>query len=277
MGFKDVNWAYSLDLPTTQKVVLAAICQRTDDTTHTTLVGQQTVAEMVGMSVRSVHRAIGALDDLGILVRESRRGRGGYRTSDSITVNTAYVPESHLTRSQVTEGHVTESPVLHDTVSVPTCHPVHSHLTQCHDDGQSACQPEGQPEGQPVNALDLLIEPPTDEALEPKPVDRFDEFYAVWPKKKDKPAASRAWAKAIKRASPEEIIAAATAYRDNPFITTKQFIPNPATWLNGDRWADELDGPRQHHNKPASDAKIANLLDRGRHLQALEARKELTS
>ncbi len=115
MGFKDANWAYSLDLPMAQKVVLAAICQRTDDKTHTTLVGQQTVAEMIGMSVRSVHRAVGVLDDLGIITREPRRRSDGYRSSDAITINRSYTPESHVTDVHMTESHVTESPTSHDT------------------------------------------------------------------------------------------------------------------------------------------------------------------
>lgn len=80
----------------------------------------------------------------------------------------------------------------------------------------------------------------SNEVVTPLPPDRFDEFYAVWPKKVDKPAAKRAWTKAIKRESAEAIIAAAVEYRDNPHIPPRQFIRNPATWLNGDGWNDEL-------------------------------------
>lgn len=86
--------------------------------------------------------------------------------------------------------------------------------------------------------------PPSGEDDTPEPIDRFDEFYTAWPKKVDKPAARRAWVKAIKRADPDTIITAAVAYRDHPHIPPRQFIRNPATWLNGDGWNDELPPPR---------------------------------
>jgi|GEM_PF-3730617 len=94
MGFKDVDWAYGLDLPMAQKVVLVAICHRADDKTHTTIVGQKTLAAMLGGSVAKVGRAVKELEAVGVISRESRHGVGGYRTSDKTVVNKAYSTKS---------------------------------------------------------------------------------------------------------------------------------------------------------------------------------------
>lgn len=81
--------------------------------------------------------------------------------------------------------------------------------------------------------------------IEPVTVSRsFSEFWMVWPRKVAKPQAEKAWTRATKRADPEAIYSGAVAYASNPHIPEKNFIPHPATWLNGDRWNDELPGPR---------------------------------
>jgi hypothetical protein len=73
-------------------------------------------------------------------------------------------------------------------------------------------------------------------------------FWAAYPRKVDKGHARTAWAKALKRAGPDTIVTAAEAYRDDPARPLDpQYIPHPATWLNGDRWLDEprADQPRE--------------------------------
>jgi hypothetical protein len=65
-------------------------------------------------------------------------------------------------------------------------------------------------------------------------------FWDAYPRKVSKGHARAAWAKAAKRASPDAIVKAAEAYRDDPARPRDhQYIPHPATWLNGDRWLDE--------------------------------------
>jgi len=92
VGFKDTAWAYSLDLPMAQKVVLAAVCHRTDDKTHQTFVGQGTIAEMTGSGESTVRRALRGLEESGHIVREARHGNRGYRTSDLLTVQVTRLP-----------------------------------------------------------------------------------------------------------------------------------------------------------------------------------------
>ena len=70
----------------------------------------------------------------------------------------------------------------------------------------------------------------------------FDAFWSVFPAKKGKPKAREAWAKAVKRADPEAIIAAAAAYRDDPHRDAGH-TKWPQGWLNDGRWDDEPTTP----------------------------------
>ncbi len=71
----------------------------------------------------------------------------------------------------------------------------------------------------------------------------FDEFWACYPRKVAKGAARRAFAKALKIASMEEILEGVARYRQEirQKSTEPQFICHPATWLNQERWADEYE------------------------------------
>jgi biotin operon repressor len=64
----------------------------------------------------------------------------------------------------------------------------------------------------------------------------FDSFWDNYPKKVDKGAAIRAFRKAIKNQDSTVIIAGAKAYAEDPNLPEKQFIKNPATWLNAEAW-----------------------------------------
>jgi hypothetical protein len=74
-------------------------------------------------------------------------------------------------------------------------------------------------------------------ASTPSP-DRFDEFWAAYPRREAKGAARTAWAKAIKKIDPDCLITAATAYR-NYSGRSPQFTKHAASWLNQECWLDE--------------------------------------
>lgn len=80
------------------------------------------------------------------------------------------------------------------------------------------------------------------------PQPTFDDFYEIYPVKKSKDAARRAWAKAIKRADPADIVDGARRFAGDPNLPEKQFIKHPATWLNGGCWEDDPEPQRQQHS-----------------------------
>lgn len=72
--------------------------------------------------------------------------------------------------------------------------------------------------------------------------DRFDEFWDAFADKRDRENAEEAWAEAIKRASPDEIIEGAKRYRrwmkaQGDKAPTRKMAQG---WLNDSRWKDEL-------------------------------------
>ena len=82
----------------------------------------------------------------------------------------------------------------------------------------------------------------------------WDEFYQLYPLKKAKKAGLKAYVKALKTATPEELIAGLQRFvawmqseqlkkRSNP----SHFVPDyplPASWLNAGRWDDECENPK---------------------------------
>jgi biotin operon repressor len=65
---------------------------------------------------------------------------------------------------------------------------------------------------------------------------QFELFWKHYPKKVDKGAAIRAFRKAAKTQDLAEVIEGAKRYAEDPNLPDKQFIKNPATWLNAESW-----------------------------------------
>lgn len=72
----------------------------------------------------------------------------------------------------------------------------------------------------------------------------FDAFWAVYPRKVAKEAARKAYAAAVRMATPEEILEGARRYVADP-NRSQQFTKHPATWLKGGCWTDEPE-PMRH-------------------------------
>lgn len=69
----------------------------------------------------------------------------------------------------------------------------------------------------------------------------FDTFWALYPRRKGKGAARRAWDKAVRIATPETIMGGLEANMADLKAREPQYQPHPATWLNQERWEDEPD------------------------------------
>lgn len=74
----------------------------------------------------------------------------------------------------------------------------------------------------------------------------FAEFWSRYPRKVDKRAALKAYRAAVKRkADPEHLLAAVTAYAQRCQGTEPRFVKHAATWLNAASYDDEKETPRQ--------------------------------
>lgn len=92
----------------------------------------------------------------------------------------------------------------------------------------------------------------------------FDRFWEIYPRREAKGAAKSAWARAVKKAGVEEILAAAKVYRDDGARQRAEarFTKLPATWLNAECWTDERPAPHSRAS-PASQLTEVN----GMHLK----------
>lgn len=94
-----------------------------------------------------------------------------------------------------------------------------------------------------------LLDPPTvpEPPAEPEPGEAdFARFWAAYARKDAKPAARKAWVKAARVHGAALLIAEARRWADlwAAAGTERRYMPHPATWLNGERWADEPPPPR---------------------------------
>ena len=74
------------------------------------------------------------------------------------------------------------------------------------------------------------------------PSEIFQKFYVEYPKHVGRGAAAKAFVRAMKKATPEQVTEGARKYASWCKKTGREsrFIPNPATWLNQERWDDDL-------------------------------------
>lgn len=110
---------------------------------------------------------------------------------------------------------------------------------------EPSIEPSIEPSTREREQLDLLSE----EDGPPK-TDRFDEFWKVYPKKAGKPAAHKAWVKAVKCHDPAKIIAAAKVYAGSDNVA-RGFAKHPQGWLNDERFNDaDLQPPPPRQAQP---------------------------
>ena len=82
---------------------------------------------------------------------------------------------------------------------------------------------------------------------EQESIDHFEDFWSAYPRKIGKGNARRAFAKAMKNATIEEISSGLNRQLAALSSKEQQYIPHASTWLNGERWNDE---PDQSTSKP---------------------------
>jgi hypothetical protein len=76
-----------------------------------------------------------------------------------------------------------------------------------------------------------------------KHLEVFDEFWNLYPKKVAKADALKAWNKAIKRKSPDELLKLTKAYSEGK-LPDMTYIPYPASWLNKELY-ESVEEPKE--------------------------------
>ncbi|KAA3533334.1 phage replication protein [Pseudomonas sp. ST1] len=96
---------------------------------------------------------------------------------------------------------------------------------------------------------------PTPSASSPTTGDLFPKFWKLYPNKKGKAAAEKVWRKLKVNDELFALIAQGLATQCASLAWIKdggRFVPHPATWLNGQRWEDEVQPATNVHQFPNS-------------------------
>lgn len=99
------------------------------------------------------------------------------------------------------------------------------------------------------DSVQLLLPPPDKAKEESKAAKQeqialegdFNFFWTIYPKKKGKKEALKAYLKARKKASRDELLEALREVKSKEWKSKElQYVPHASTWLNQERWNDEV-------------------------------------
>ena len=131
------------------------------------------------------------------------------------------------------------------------------------DSSRSATPPSPRSET-PVEAPAPADAPRPGEGRVPDEVTpEFLDWYRRYPVSKGRKDGFKAWWKAVRQISVEDLNAATDRYAawvEAGGVSDKQFVPYPATWLNGERWDDDLPDPRAA-SRPSNSRSSNSLAD----------------
>lgn len=226
MSVAAVAWAFEQQLPPNEKVVLLALADCENGQTALCIPGQEHIADMSSMSVRSVQRMLARLEERGLIRREHRTSQiSGYRTSDSYVLalrdNLSGRPEP--TRQNEQSQATTVSSIREPEVGTGSNTP-------------------------PTPSVDL----------------EFEQLWTAWPKKAERKKAASKWRHLSAKKREEilpKLLAHAAAHRQH---TPPQFIPGLLPFLNGERWDEPLAVSRERGaHKPEPHAPTQRVIPAG--------------
>ena len=191
------EWVIDADISDRAVRVYALLARYADSETLQAFPSRETLAKRAGCHWRSIDRALDELITLGAVTKTHRKNGDAYQSN--IYTLRRVLPRVSLGTDTGVQGVLTGESVGTDT----------------------------------GGNLTITTEP---EPTKPELLNQaFDKFWAVYPKKDDKPLAKRSFIKALDRATLDIIIAGAERYRDDP-NREQAFTKNPSTWLNADAW-----------------------------------------
>lgn len=195
----------------TEKLVLLALANYADEQMRC-WPSQDRLADDCCMTGRTIRTALSGLEKRGIIARSPRRRPDGYRAADLISL------------------HISEEKFSPENISPENR--VRSHRKN----------PSISPENiSPLTSLEPIKEPSREPSkMRERVLDGFEEFWSMWPDKRSKGAARKAYPKARSIASAAEILAG-VPYVDKTQAWLTGYRVHASKWLNEERWADEPD------------------------------------
>lgn len=206
MSIRLMSDVWRLDLPTVEKMVLLIIADHANDEGTQAYPSQATMAAKASISIRTVQRSVNTLVNRGFI--RVFKGAGG--SADCRDDRRPHLYQINIDKLRGDNMTPRQGVVSGATTATST--------------GRHS---------RPMNH-------PNDSSNEPS---SFDVFWKTYPRRVGKQAAQKAFLKALKAATAEEIIGGAKRYAEDP-NRAASFTAHPTTWLNAGRWNDEPLPPR---------------------------------
>lgn len=221
MSFTTTTWAWSeirtRALPFRARLILLALADRHNGDSGLCFPSIARLAHDTGLHKETVMQSIKVLESEGIIKVERKLGAGSSYSFPGLNTDQSADTDQSANTDQSVNTDADQSVFTDHHQSVNT------------DTNQE---------------IQSVIKPISPSATKTPSVPiTFDQFYAAYPKKKGKQDAERAWNK-LKPNSElaiEIIHSLERATKSQDWLKDEgQFIPYPATWLNGRRWEDEV-------------------------------------
>lgn len=204
-------------------LVLLALADAAEDRTRTCYPGVEGLAAKSRLSERQVQYCLQRLREVGVITVQ--------RNASPVKTNLYRISEV-AQWANVRDAIIAPHGVRPETQSATDRYEV-----DCVSDTQLVA-PKPSVTSEEPSDLFGSIEPHSDACeIKIEKSDRFAEFWTAFPKKAGKPAAQKAWQKAIKKTDPEKIIAAAKVYANSETVQ-RGFIKHAQGWLNDERFND---------------------------------------
>lgn len=278
MSFKAMAWAWKQErYKGNRKLVLLAIADyANEDNDFEFRPAYSAIAKKCGISRRHVITIMNEFEDCGLIKKHFRKAGQGDQTSNIYALN--------LTINIVVEhsGGGEHSSLGGEHSSLGVVKTVH----QGGEDSSPRVVKTVHPE--PVN-INLLLEPNKNIRSNPKfdplfdlsknnrptkrpNASRFNEFWVEYPRKVKRKTALEIWKRKQLDGQADVLIADVSNRKRNHDPWLKGFIPDPTTYLNQERWQDEITlviGDTHEQRNRSFSQNRAGLTERQRALAAL--------
>lgn len=259
-------WECSLPIDSTAKFVLVRLADFADDRGGNIYPSLARVANDCGLTDRAVRSAVRRLEAAGVLTVEQKEDPGRHRPrlyridlhalregNSDASGGTTFRAECGSGRNVVPEQAERRSgaggTTFRQSIIDPSCNHQESLSVaeQSEDDADHPHQIH-----QPDNQQHRGDQPNAKARKTDQGAEEFEGWWTLYPRKIGKGAARTAYARARRKASAEELEAAARRFA--ALVTAERrdlrYVPHPTTWLNQERWADVPAGPTQAHDGP---------------------------
>jgi hypothetical protein len=252
-------------MPATHKEIVLAVIRRTygDHGRKSAPISQSLLQQMTGRNRNGVRMALRALIDEGVIVEVAK---SSYSSAAVLALNKDYELWGKWSVDSAT--------VLSQSQELGEVH--HDGGGEVHHDGGGEVHHDGGGEVHhdgPIEYIETLEtgditsivqiasaatneegreeEPPPKKRKATKPppgLERFEEFWELYPRKVAVGKAREKWGVACKKDDPDTIIDGLKRQRcammERMQMGEPQFVPHASTWLNQERWRDESPGQR---------------------------------